>query len=44
MIGAGVHLYIYIYVYDQKKKLNGTFSSQLTFSNTCGRPFIEFID
>ena len=40
MIGAGVHLY----VYDLKKRLNGTFSSRLTFSNTCGRPFVEFID
>ena len=45
MIGAGVHIYIYIYnVYDLKKRLNGTFSSRLTFSNTCGRPFVEFID
>ena len=39
VISVGVHVYVC-----GQKKCESHFSDQLTFSNTCGRLLVEFID
>ena len=43
VIGADVHC-MYICRYVTPQKFEWQFSGRLTFSNTCGRLLVEFID